>query len=134
MRSGVDDAVQSDGIGVLGINHIAFRSHDPQALRRFYLELTGGEPLTGAHDPVRIGHTLLVFFASERRYADADPDELAFDVDAAGFDDVLARATRLNALQRGPVQHTAWSRGFYVQDPDGRRLEFTCDDHAVYWR
>jgi catechol 2,3-dioxygenase-like lactoylglutathione lyase family enzyme len=121
-------------MGVLGINHVAFRSHDPVALRRFYLELTGGEPLDGAHDPVRVGHTLLVFFASERRYSDADPDELAFDVDSAGFREVLERATTLGVLQRGPVQHTDWSRGFYVTDPDGRRLEFICDDHAVYWR
>jgi catechol 2,3-dioxygenase-like lactoylglutathione lyase family enzyme len=117
----------------LGINHIAFRSHDPVALRRFYLELTGGEPLDSVHEPVRIGHTLLVFFASERHYHDEDPDELAFDVDAAGFDDVLERAKRLGALQRGPVQHTDWSKGFYVADPEGRRLEFTCYDHSVYW-
>jgi catechol-2,3-dioxygenase len=120
-------------IGVLGVDHIAFRSHDPVALRRFYLELTGGEPLDAVHDPVRIGHTLLVFFASERHYQDADPDELAFNVDAAGFDDVLARAQRLGALQRGPFQHTEWSKGFYVSDPEGRRLEFTYDDQSVYW-
>lgn len=120
-------------MGVLGVNHIAFRSHDPAALREFYIELTGGEPLNAEHDPVRIGRTLLVFFASDRRYSDEDPDELAFDVDAAGFDDVLGRAERLGALQRGPVQHTDWSRGFYVTDPDGRRLEFTCDDQSVYW-
>jgi hypothetical protein len=40
----------------------------------------------------------------------------------------------MGALQRGPVEHTDWSKGFYVRDPDGRRLEFTCDDHSVYWR
>ena len=79
-----------------------------------------------------IGHTLLVFFASERHYRDGDPDELAFDVDEAGFDDVLGRAKRLGAFQRGPVQHTDWSKGFYATDPDGRRLEFTCDDQSVY--
>jgi hypothetical protein len=24
--------------------------------------------------------------------------------------------------------------GFYLGDPDGRRLEFTHDDRGVYWR
>jgi catechol 2,3-dioxygenase-like lactoylglutathione lyase family enzyme len=121
-------------VGVLGVNHIAFRSADPAGLRAFYLELTGGEEIQGVHDPIRIGRTLLVFFASERAYADPDPDELAFDVDAAGFAEVLERARGLGALVRGPVEHTDWSRGFYVRDPDGRRLEFTWDDQAVYWR
>ncbi len=120
-------------MGVLGVNHIAFRSHDPGALRRFYLDLTGGEPLDAVHDPVRIGHTLLVFFASDRRYGDSDPDEFAFDVDATGFEEVLSRAKALGVLQRGPVRHTEWSQGFYVTDPDGRRLEFTYDDRSVYW-
>lgn len=120
-------------MGVLGVNHVAFRSHDPQALRRFYLELTGGDSLQAAHDPIRIGHTLLVFFASPRRFADSDPDEIAFDVDRAGFEDVLERARRLGALERGPVEHSAFSQGFYVRDPEGRRLEFTHDDSSAYW-
>ncbi len=122
-------------MGVLGVNHIAFRTRDPEGLRAFYAELTGGELLTGAHGPVRVGGTLLVFFRSEAAgAAPDDPDELAFDVDVAGFEDVLARAERLGALTRPPVGHTPWSRGFYVRDPDGRRLEFTYDDHAVYWQ
>src|ERR1700729_2470296 len=108
-------------MGVLGVNHIAFRSHDPVALRRFYLELTGGGALDAVHDPIRIGRTLLVFLASDRRYRDEDPDELAFDVDSAGFSDILERARRLGVLKRGPVEHTAWSKGFYVSDPEGRR-------------
>jgi hypothetical protein len=75
-------------VGVLGVT-TSHRTTDPAAPRTFYLQLTGGEPLRGAHDPIRIGHTLLVFFASEREFSDADPD--------------------------------------------GRRLEFSCDDQAVYW-
>jgi catechol 2,3-dioxygenase-like lactoylglutathione lyase family enzyme len=120
-------------MGVLGINHIAFRSHDPAALRAFYLDLTAGESLDGAHDPIRLGHTLLVFFTSERRYHDSDPDELAFDVDRQGFSAILDRARQRGVLERGPVEHTPWSKGFYVRDPEGRRLEFICDDHSVYW-
>jgi catechol 2,3-dioxygenase-like lactoylglutathione lyase family enzyme len=121
-------------MGVLGINHIAFRTPDPERLRAFYLQLTGAEPLEGEHDPIRIGHTLLVFFASEPHGPDAHPDEIAFDVDREGFERVLEQAHSLGVLDRGPVEHTAWSRGIYLHDPDGRRLEFTHDDPGVYWR
>ena len=34
-------------MGVLGINHLAFRTPDPDLLRRFYLELTGAEEVEG---------------------------------------------------------------------------------------
>jgi hypothetical protein len=91
------------------------------------------EPLAGEHDPLRAGGLILVFFPSESRPAE-DPDELAFDVDAAGFADVYDRAKRLGALAREPVEPTPWSRAFLVRDPDGRRLEFTYDDHGVFWQ
>jgi catechol-2,3-dioxygenase len=121
-------------MGVLGVNHLAFRTPDPDRLRRFYLELTGGEELEGAHSPLRVGQTLLVFFASQAPGTTDDPDEIAFDVDGSGFDDVLERARRLGCEIRGPVEHSAFSKGFYLNDPEGRRLEFTYDDRGVYWR
>jgi catechol 2,3-dioxygenase-like lactoylglutathione lyase family enzyme len=121
-------------MAVLGINHVAFRSPDPTRLRRFYETLLDAEPLSGAHDPLRAGSVLLVFFPAERPGAAEDPDELAFDVDAAGFHDVLQRARDLGAVAREPVEHTAWSRGFLVRDPDGRRIEIVYDDRAVYWQ
>jgi hypothetical protein len=34
---------------------------------------------------------------------------------------------------REPVAHTSWSKGFYVQDPDGRRIEITYDNRGIYW-
>ena len=121
-------------MGVLGINHIAFRTPDPARLRAFYSDLLGAESISGAHDPLRAGAVLLVFFESERGGAGQDPDELAFDVDAGGFDDVLRRAKGLGLNVRGPLDHTPYSRGFYVSDPDGRRVEIIHDDHGVYWR
>jgi catechol 2,3-dioxygenase-like lactoylglutathione lyase family enzyme len=121
-------------MGILGVNHIAFRTRDVDRLRRFYLELTGSEELRGAHEPVRVGQTLLVFFASESGGVGEDPDEISFDVDAAGFEEVLERAKSLGCDIRGPVEHTPVSKGFYVSDPDGRRIEFTYDDRGVYWR
>lgn len=121
-------------MGVLGVNHVAFRTPDPGRLRRFYLELTGADEVEGEHDPIRIGQTLLVFFPAEAHGAAADPDEIAFDVDLSGFEDVLQRARALGCEVRGPVEHTAHSKGFYLNDPDGRRLEFIHDDPGVYWR
>jgi catechol 2,3-dioxygenase-like lactoylglutathione lyase family enzyme len=120
-------------MGVLGINHIALRTPDVAALKPFYAELMAGEPLQGEHEPLRVGTLLLVFFPSDGRRAE-DPDELAFDVDEAGFEDVLARARRMDVLAREPVEPTPWSKTFLVYDPDGRRLEFTHDDHGVFWR
>jgi len=120
-------------VGVLGVNHIAFRTSDPDGLRRFYLALTDGEAIEGAHGPIRVGQTLLVFFASDVGGVAEDPDEISFDVDAAGFEDVLERAEGLGCEVRGPVEHTRFSKGFYVSDPDGRRIEFTYVDHGVYW-
>lgn len=119
-------------MGVLGIDHVAFRTPDPARLRGFYAELLGAEPLSGAHSPLRAGHTLLVFF--EEDGATAGADELAFDVDGPGFDDCLERARRIGALQREPVEHTVFSRGFLVRDPDGRRIEIVHNDDAVFWQ
>jgi catechol 2,3-dioxygenase-like lactoylglutathione lyase family enzyme len=121
-------------MGVLGINHVAFRSREPARLRSFYGDLLGAESLSGAHDPLRVGAVLLVFFSSERGGAGPDPDEIAFEVDAAGFEDVLARAHRLGLAVRGPLDHSPSSRGFYVSDPDGRRVEIIHEDRGVFWK
>jgi catechol 2,3-dioxygenase-like lactoylglutathione lyase family enzyme len=120
-------------MGILGVNHIAFRTPDVAGLKAFYTELFDAEPLAGSHDPLRAGSLLLVFFESDTRQPD-DPDELAFDVDARGFHDILERARVLGALRREPVEPTPWSRAFLVRDPDGRRIEITYDDRSVYWR
>ena len=120
-------------MGVLGVNHIAFRTPDPARLRAFYAELLGAEPLEGSHEPLRAGSALLVFFGSEQNTLSEDPDEIAFDVDAAGFDETLERARLLGAVVGDPVGHTPWSKGFYVRDPDGRRLEITYDNRGIYW-
>lgn len=119
---------------VFGVNHIAFRTPDPAGLKRFYAELLGAEEVDGAHDPLRVGRTLLVFFESAEGGAPPDPDEISFDCDAAGFDACYERAQALDVVQRGPMSHTPWSKGFVVRDPDGRRIELTHDDLGVYWR
>ena len=121
-------------MGVLGVNHIAFRTPDPARLKRFYAELLDTEEVEGAHDPLRAGPTLLVFFKSQDNQIPADPDEIAFDCDAAGFAACYERAKALSAVERDPVRHTPWSQGFVVRDPDGRRIELTHDDLGVYWR
>jgi catechol 2,3-dioxygenase-like lactoylglutathione lyase family enzyme len=121
-------------MAVFGINHIAFRTPDPVRLKRFYADLLGAEPVSGAHDPLRVGRTLLVFFESGDNAISGDPDELAFDADASGFQDIYERAKQMGVLQRDPVEPTPWSKAFLVRDPDGRRVEITYDDLGVYWQ
>ena len=121
-------------MGVLGVNHIAFRTPDPARLRRFYAELLDAEEVEGAHGPLRVGRTLLVFFDAAEPGIASDPDEIAFDCDAAGFAECHARAKALGVLEREPVSHSAASKGFLVRDPDGRRIELSYDDLGVYWR
>jgi catechol 2,3-dioxygenase-like lactoylglutathione lyase family enzyme len=121
-------------MGVSGVNHIAFRTPDPARLKRFYAELLDAEVVEGAHDPLRVGRTLLVFFESAEGGASADPDEIAFDCDAAGFAECYERAKALGALDREPVSPSPSSKAFLARDPDGRRIELTYDDLGVYWR
>jgi catechol 2,3-dioxygenase-like lactoylglutathione lyase family enzyme len=121
-------------MGVLGVNHVAFRTANVPRLRKFYEELLGAESLDGDHQPLRAGAVLLVFFESGDNAISADPDEIAFDVDEAGYAATLANARHLGVLQGDPVDHTAWSRGFVLHDPDGRRIEITYEDRAVFWR
>ena len=121
-------------MGVHGINHIAFRTPDIARLRQFYEELLAAEAVAGAHEPLRVGRTLLVFFESDGNPISADPDELAFDADATAFEAIYGRARQMDVLQREPVEPTPWSKAFLVRDPDGRRIEITYDDLGVYWR
>jgi catechol 2,3-dioxygenase-like lactoylglutathione lyase family enzyme len=120
-------------VGVLGVNHVAFRTPDPGRLKRFYEDLFAPEVVSGAHDPLRLGSTLLVFFESDGNPISEDPDEIAFDVDLPGFEETLGRARDLGVLSREPVAPTAWSRAFLVRDPDGRRIEVTYDNRGIYW-
>ncbi len=121
-------------MGIVGVNHIAFRTSDPARLSAFYARLLAAERLEGAHGPLRVGSTTLVFFPSDGNEISRDPDEIAFDADAEGFAVALERARELGALEREPVEHTASSRGFLVRDPDGRRIEIAYEDRGVYWR
>lgn len=120
-------------MGVLGVNHVAFRTPDPGRLKRFYEALFAPEVVSGSHDPLRLGATLLVFFESDGNPISEDPDEIAFDVDLAGFEETLERARALGVVTREPVNPTAWSRAFLVRDPDGRRIEVTYDNRGIYW-
>jgi catechol 2,3-dioxygenase-like lactoylglutathione lyase family enzyme len=120
-------------VGVLGVNHVAFRTPDPGRLKRFYEELFAPEVVSGSHDPLRLGATLLVFFESDGNPISDDPDEIAFDVDLAGFEQTLERARALGVVTLEPVNPTAWSRAFLVRDPDGRRIEVTYDNRGIYW-
>ena len=64
-----------------------------------------------------MGSVTLAFFESKGQLAD-DPDEIAFDVDAVGFEQTLDRARELGAVQREPVSPNAWQRFVLLRDPD----------------
>jgi hypothetical protein len=83
-----------------------------------YEELLGAEPLAGSHDPLRVGTVILVFFESARASVGDDPDEIAFDADAASFAAILGRARDMDVVTKDVVEPTPWSRAFLVRDPD----------------
>jgi catechol-2,3-dioxygenase len=118
-------------MGVTGIHSVWFFMHDIARLRNFYIEVLGAEPLTRDHEPIRVGHTVLVFMQG-------DPQEnklaIGFDADAAGFDQVVEKAKKLAVLERGPVQHTAVSKGLFLRDPDGRQIEIVHNDLGIFWQ
>src|SRR4051794_31894 len=98
-------------MAVLGLNHIAFRSTDAAALRDFYLTLLAAEAVGGEQGVRRAASLVLAFVKAAA--PQGPPDEgaaLAFEGDAAGFEDVRARARERGALERPPVAHTRWSR------------------------
>jgi catechol 2,3-dioxygenase-like lactoylglutathione lyase family enzyme len=107
-------------MSVTGINSIWFHTPDIERLRRFYIELLGAEPLKGDHEPIRVGHTVLVFMKGS---ADSGRLGLGFDVDGVGFESILSKARALGVVKRGPVEHTPFTKGLFVSDPDGREIE-----------
>jgi catechol 2,3-dioxygenase-like lactoylglutathione lyase family enzyme len=118
-------------MSVIGINSIWFYTTDIARLRKFYIELLGAEPLVGDHEPIRVGYTVLVFMEGA---PESNKLGLGFDADAAGFELILEKAKSMGVLQRGPVQHTAFSRGFFLTDPDGRQIEIVHNDLGVFWQ
>ena len=82
-------------MGVLGVDHIAFRTRDPAGLRDFYRDLLDAEPLAGEHLALRAGTTVLAFFEADEA---AGGDEIAFAADGSGFQAALVSAERMAAL------------------------------------
>jgi catechol 2,3-dioxygenase-like lactoylglutathione lyase family enzyme len=118
-------------MSLTGINSIWFFTPDIERLRKFYIDLLGAEPLKGDHEPIRVGHTVIVFMQGS---ADSNRLGLGFDVDAAGFETILRKAKAAGVLKRGPVEHTPFSKGLFLSDPDGREIEIVYNDLGVFWQ
>ena len=118
-------------MGVTGIHSIWFYTPDIARLRKFYIDLLGAESLVGDHEPIRLGHTVLVFMQGT---PESNRLAIGFDVDSVGFESILSAAQSMGALERGPVQHTPISRGLFVKDPDGRQIEIVHNDLGVFWQ
>src|SRR5438477_509704 len=61
-------------MGIVGINHIAFRTTDPARLSAFYARLLAGERLEGAHGPLPVGAWVSGSLASRNADAYSDID------------------------------------------------------------
>lgn len=118
-------------MSVMGINSIWSYTPNIERLRKFYFELLEAESLKGDHEPIRVGHTVIVFMQG---LADSNKLGLGFDVDAIGFDAILGKAKAMGVLKRGPVEHTPFTKGFFVTDPDGREIEIVYNDLGVFWQ
>lgn len=117
-------------MGAWGISHLGLWTPDPASLRRFYAELLAADPVHGEHEPLRVGATVLAFHQAH----DGVPDqEVGFDLDGAGFEEVVGRIRRLGLLERGPLENPQ-GRGVSLRDPDGRRIEIEYRDYGVFWR
>lgn len=118
-------------MSITGINSVWFHTPDIARLRRFYVELLGAESLVGDHEPVRVGHSVLVFVKGS---AESDKLGLGFDVDANGFEEILGKAKAMGIVKRGPVEHTPFTKGLFLSDPDGREIEIVYNDIGVFWQ
>jgi len=70
MSAGSDTATTWECMGISGINHIAFRTPDPERLTTFYIDLLGAEPLartTPLVTPQRMRRALLPQSGAYRR-------------------------------------------------------------------
>jgi catechol 2,3-dioxygenase-like lactoylglutathione lyase family enzyme len=126
---------------VRALGEAALRVNDLAAMRRFYQEVFGLEPL-GAFDggvlyrvgPGYGGHTQV--FALFARSVTVDPsrssvDHIAFTIDRRDFDVERARLEKLG-LEVKLANH-AWVqwRSLYVRDPEGNQIELVCYDPTV---
>ena len=118
-------------MSVTGINSIWFYTSNISRLRTFYIQLLGAESLVGDHEPIRVGHTVLVFMQG---VPESNKLGLGFEVDGPGFEEIAERAKSMGVLQRGPTQHTSISKGLFVIDPDGRQIEIVHNDLGVFWQ
>lgn len=132
------------------IHHLALNVKDMDAARQFYGGLLGLRELTGdevddtlkdlvatgkvANFVLPDGLILDLFGAPDLDPPNPDPEQLftrayhlAFDIDPAQFDGVLAvlEANQID-IAYGPVTRPT-GRGVYFYDPDGFMVEIRCD-------
>ncbi|GAA2774653.1 VOC family protein [Saccharopolyspora taberi] len=115
------------------LNHTIVPAADHRAAADFFAGIMGLERLepqgaSGHFEPVRVNDSLtLEFMAVE----DAQPHHLAFDVDAAEFDAILARIRERGVVfgssprepGNGRTDHPLCERGFFFSDESGNLYE-----------
>ncbi|MEV7119692.1 VOC family protein [Kitasatospora griseola] len=112
------------------LNHTVVPAVDHQAAARFFATVMGLE-YTGPDRhfaPVRVNSTLTLDFLA---VPDPAGHHLAFDVDPATFDGVLARLRATgtpygndpSTPDNGRIDHPLCARGLYFTDPAGNLFE-----------
>jgi catechol-2,3-dioxygenase len=126
---------------VRALGEAALRVNDLAAMRRFYEDVFGFEPLGASDDAIlyRIapghgGHTQVfgLFARGVPVSAQASTvDHIAFTIDRQDFE---GERSRLEALGLNvELSYHAWVhwRSLYVRDPEGNQIELVCHDPAV---
>jgi catechol 2,3-dioxygenase-like lactoylglutathione lyase family enzyme len=112
------------------VNHTILPVADNEAAARFFAEVMGLD-YAGPHmkfAPVRVNPSFTIDYLTVEN---AQAHHLAFDVDPATFDGILARIMKLGVPfgsnprepQNGRIDHPLCPRGLFFADPNGHLYE-----------
>lgn len=117
---------------IVGIAHVALRTSNLEAARRFYSQVLGFDPILEVKDPAT-GASRTFFKVNDHQYIEVVPDLKNPDEDRLiniGFETTDARALRQFLSRKGVADLEKVHRtrvgdlGFMTKDPEGHPIEF----------
>lgn len=114
---------------VTGFAELTLRTHDPEALARFYTGLFGLPELSREDDRIWLAvgeHARLgLWTPGEKEFGDEGGAHVhfAFAVEPGGLPDLADRLREAGVSVKGPVEHDGGDRSLYVEDPEGNVVE-----------
>jgi len=123
------------------LDHIALQTPDAQRAARFYCEWAGMRVIHERRDPgsahrvawVQLAHDasglILVFFEGDEIRTRGQMDHFGFHVTARADVDAIAERARVAGILVDEPTYAGPVVGYIctIQDPDGNRLEFSCE-------